>query len=284
MKRFSKFHPCVSFSYFMLIILLTVIIKNPVYILLSFTGAFFYRLRLAGRQAFYALRFILPLIIFAGLFNMIFSHYGVTVLFSVFGNDFMLESLMFGLFTGAMLGSVMFWFACYTEVITSEKFMALFGRSVPDLALLFSMVLRFIPLLLKTSQEIKEAGIGMGIRESGIKSSINRFSSLVSISLEKSMETADSMKGRGFGGRKRKPYIRYKFQFTDAALLTVTVLLVAVMAAGVMFNINSFLFEPEMKFINSNIFFYALFGLFSFIPVIIDLAGELKWHLLRLKI
>jgi len=118
LKDFSKFHPWVSFSYFMLIILFTVLAKNPVYILLSFAGAFCYRLRLAGRQSVFSIRFILPLIVFAGLFNMLFSHYGTHILFSAFGYDFMLESLIFGLSTGIMLGAVIFWFACYKGGIT----------------------------------------------------------------------------------------------------------------------------------------------------------------------
>lgn len=284
MGRFSEFYPAVSFSFFMLIILLTVITSNPVYALISFAGAFLYRLRLVGKASFSYLKFIIPLIIFAGIFNMIFSHYGSVKLFTVGSYDFMLESLVFGLFTGVMLGAVIIWFACYTDVITSEKFMALFSSFMPNLALLFSMVLRFIPLMVKTSNEIKEANIGMGKEIKGLKNSINRFSCLVSISLEKSIETADSMKSRGFGKGKRKPYIKYKFKLADGVMLSFTVIIFAFMVISDFLNINSFAFEPKLAFSNENAVFYILFGIFAALPVIIDFAEEIKWHFLKLKI
>jgi len=124
----------------------------------------------------------------------------------------------------------------------------------------------------------------MGGRQRGIKNSINRFSALVSVSLEKSMETADSMRSRGFGRKKRKPYIRYGFALCDAVLLAVLAVLFAAAAVSGVQGVNVFLYEPVMKFANSSIVFYVLFGLLSFVPVLVDLAGEMKWHLLRLKI
>jgi energy-coupling factor transport system permease protein len=98
------------------------------------------------------------------------------------------------------------------RVMPSEKFTALFGGFAPNLALLISMVFRFIPNLLKTAQEIKEAQIGLGNEVKGVKNSISRFSALVSISLESSIETADAMHAKGFGTGKRRFYNRYRFR------------------------------------------------------------------------
>lgn len=284
MGRFSESYPAVSFSFFMLIILVTVITGNPIYTLISFAGAFFYRIRLLGKKAFQNLKFLLPLILFAGVFNLLFSHYGVTRLFTICGYDFMLESFAFGIKTGLMLGAVILWFASYTDVITSEKFMAVFGGFMPNLALLFSMVLRFIPLMIKTSNEIKEANIGMGNEVKGLKNSINHFSCLVSVSLEKSIETADSMKSRGFGKKKRKPYIRYRFRPADGVLLACIIVLFASMVFSDLFQINAFVFEPKMAFSNTNVMFYIVFGIFAVLPMTVDLTEEIKWHFLKLKI
>ena len=284
MGQFSEFYPTVCFSYFMAIILLTVILGNPVYILLSFLFAFLYRLKIAGKNALSSLKFIFPVILLTGVFNMFFSHFGVTRLFSVGSYDFTLESLLFGLSTGVMLGSVILWFLCYTDVVTSEKFIAVFGGFMPNLALLFSMVLRFIPLMVKTSNEIKEANIGLGNEVHGLKNSINRFSCLVSISLEKSMETADAMRSRGFGSGKRKPFNRYKFSIADGIMLVVLLVISAVVIVSYILKINAFTFEPKMFLENNNVIFYVLFAILSALPVAVDCAGEIKWHFLKSKI
>lgn len=284
MGRFSEFYPTVCFSYFMAIILLTVLLGNPVYILLSFGFAFLYRLKIAGKNAFSSLKLILPVILLTGVFNMFFSHFGVTRLFSIGSYDFMLESLLFGLSTGVMLGAVILWFLCYTEVVTSEKFIAVFGGFMPNLALLFSMVLRFIPLMVKTSNEIKEANIGLGNEVSGLKNSINRFSCLVSISLEKSMETADAMRSRGFGNGKRKPFNRYKFNIFDGIFFIVVLEIFAAVLVSYILKINTFVFEPKMVFENNNVIFYVLFAVLAAAPVSVDFSGEIKWHFLKSKI
>lgn len=284
MGRFNEFHPACSFFFFMAVIFLTVILNNPVYMIISFISAFLFKLILSGKTAFSSLKLIIPVIIFAGLFNMLFTHYGVTRLFSVGAYDFMLESLAYGFSIGVMLSAVMIWFACYTSVVTSEKFIALFGGFMPNMALLFSMVLRFIPLMIKTSKEIKDANIGMGKGVRGLKNSINRFSCLVSISLEKSIETADAMKCRGFGSNKRKPYIKYRFRLSDGIMLLIFAVLFGLIIVSDIMKINMFSFEPKMTFDNDFFMLYILFGILMLMPVIIYTAGEIKWHFLKLKI
>lgn len=284
MGRFSEFYPTVCFSYFMAVILLTVLLGNPVYIMFSFVFAFLYRLKIAGKNAVSSLKFILPVIFLTGVFNMLFSHFGFTRLFSLGSYDFTLESLLFGLSTGVMLGAVILWFLCYTDVVTSEKFIAVFGGFTPNTALLFSMVLRFIPLMVKTSNEIKEANIGLGNEIKGLKNSINRFSCLVSISLEKSMETADAMRSRGFGNGKRKPFNRYKFNVSDGVFSTVLLVLFSAVFVSYILKINEFAFEPKMVFQNNSAVFYILFAVLAAAPVAVDLAGEIKWHFLKSKI
>ncbi len=37
------------------------------------------------------------------------------------------------------------WFSCYNKVMTSDKFIYLFGRLIPALSLILSMALRFVP-------------------------------------------------------------------------------------------------------------------------------------------
>jgi len=285
MDRFSKFHPIVGFSFFMLVIIITLLFMNPVFLSISFICSFLYLLKINGKSAFGTLfKFIIPLVLLVGIFNMAFCHYGETVLFSIKRLDFTLECLIFGLCTGLMLASVIMWFSAYGKVITSEKFMALFGKYAPNLTLLFSMVLRFIPLMKKTADEIKDAQTGLGKETAGIKNTINRFSALVSICLEKSIDTADSMKARGFGIGRRSAYSKYSFKMQDAVLLFTilmcSVYCIYVKAAGGF----EFLYSTVIELKRTDFISPAVFFVFCFTPLLTDFTEDAKWLYLKSKI
>lgn len=285
MDRFSKFHPIAGFSFFMLAIILTLIFINPVFLSISFICSFLYLLKLNGKSVFGTFfKFILPLVLLVGIFNMVFCHYGETVLFTIKRFDFTLECFLYGICTGLMLASVIMWFSAYNEIITSEKFMALFGKYAPNLALLFSMVLRFIPLMKKTADEIKEARTGIGQETAGVKNTMNRFSALVSICLEKSIDTADSMKARGFGAGKRSTYSKYRFKKADAAVLLIIfvcfIYCIAVKVSGGF----EFLYNPAIVLNKADYISPVVFFIFCLIPLLADFTEDVKWLYLKSKI
>lgn len=285
MDRFSKFHPLVGFSFFMFAIILSLVFVNPIFLFVSFVAGFLYYAKLKGKEVILSLfKFYIPLVLFVGVFNMIFCHYGSSILFSIKNIDFTLECLCYGLTTGLMIASVMVWFSSYNEVITSEKFMSLFGAIAPNLSMLFCMVLRFIPLMRETSKQIKEAQIGIGNEIKGVKNSLNRFSSLISISLEKSIETADSMKARGFGKKNKTYYSRYEFKFKDGVfLLFISILFVGLIAFKVC-GFSNFEFNPAIKSINFSVLSLIIYTVLTFIPLIVDLMEDVKWLYLKSKI
>lgn len=285
MDRFSKFHPIVSFSFFIGVIVLTLIFSNSVYAVLSFFCAFCYTVRLKGKNAvLFFLKFVIPIVFFAAVFNMLFSHYGNTALFAVKDISFTLEALTAGLFTGIMIGAVIAWFSAYNEIITADKFMALFGGFAPNLSLLFSMILRFIPLMVKTAGEIKEAHTGLGYETKGLKNTITRFSALISISLEKSIETADTMKARGFGTKKRGFYSAFEFRKSDLAALILLVISLIYLFVFCVADISQITFNPIIEIKSVNYISALIFLIFSMFPLIADLTEDIKWLLLKSKI
>lgn len=284
MDRFSKFHPLVSFSFFTGVMAITVFFTNSFLPAASFIAAFLYSVKLKGRNSVkFLIKFIIPIVLFAAVFNMLFYRRGETVLFYVKEISFTLEGLVSGLLTGVMIGAVMLWFSCYNEVITSDKFMALFGGLAPNLALLVSMILRFIPHMAKTAQEIKDAQTGLGIESKGLKNALNRFSALISVSLEKSIETADSMRARGFGKKKRGFYSAFDFRITDTAAAAIIIL------SAVLLFLTSIKDYPQISLnsgirINNNSVLLAAFSAFSLFPLLADLTEDVKWLLLKSKI
>lgn len=83
--------------------------------------------------------------------------------------EFSFEPLAYGACIGIMLSAVIVWFSAYSEIITSEKFTALFGWLAPNLVLTFSTALRFLPLMINTASQLKEAQQGIDNETSGLK-------------------------------------------------------------------------------------------------------------------
>ena len=83
-----------------------------------------------------------PWRLLAALVNPAFNHEGATILtYLPSGNPLTLESMLYGVAAAVMLASVVLWFSSYNEVMTSDKFVYLFGRVIPALSLVLSMAL-----------------------------------------------------------------------------------------------------------------------------------------------
>ncbi len=285
MDRFSKFHPAVCFSFFAAVIVLTLLFINPVYPAVSFAFSSLYLLRLRGRAAVSQLfKLSLPLAAAVALFNMLFVRRGSVLLFSLFGRAFYLEGLAYGACLGLMLGAVLMWFSCYMQVMSSERFTSLFGRLAPNTALMISMVFRFIPNMLKTAAEIRDAQLGLGNEVKGVKNTLGRFSALVSISLEASIETADAMRAKGFGKGKRRFYNRYRLRTADYLLLPLLLLLFAAELFAKSIGTFDFFFADGLEIKGFSLPALLGFIFLAAMPVIIDFKEDIKWHFLKQKI
>ena len=204
---FSGYHPTINFLYFALVLLFSMCLMHPVYLAISLTGALAYDIYLKGRKAVrFAVMGLLPMAALAALVNPAFNHEGQTILtYLPSGNPLTLESMLYGVAAAVMLASVVLWFSSYNEVMTSDKFVYLFGRVIPALSLVLSMALRFIPKFKAQMQVVAEAQacIGRDTKNGSvfrrIGNAVKIFSIMVTWSLENAIETADSMRARGYG-------------------------------------------------------------------------------------
>lgn len=224
---FSGCHPLVNFLYFGLVIGFSMVFMHPLCLLISLFCAAGYHIRLnGGRSVRFLLRCAAPMLILTALINPLFNHQGMTVLARLpTGNPLTLESVLYGAAAAAMLVSVLLWFSCYTAVMTADKFVYLFGRIIPAMSLLLSMTLRFVPKFRAQFACVREAQAGMGRDLSSgrlwkrLRCAADCFSIMVTWSLESAMETADSMKSRGYGLRGRTAFSLYIFTKRDRCLL-----------------------------------------------------------------
>lgn len=292
---FSTYHPVINFIYFSVVITFTMFIMNPVFLLISICTAFFYYGYLKGGRALLLLAVgVLPVFFLSAVMNPLFSHRGVTILFYFRdGNPVTMESAVYGLASGCMLASVIIWFACFHEVMTSDKFIYLFGRLLPVLAFLLTMVFRFVPKFGKQITRVIQAqkGMGMNTAAGGIKAKAKQGLKVLPIvttwALENSIDTADSMKSRGYGFRGRTSFSIYQFEARDTGLLAILLILSGGILIGFLSGQITFLYFPELHFGEAalkTVLIYAAFGILALLPIIMDLTEDIKWHYLRSRI
>ena len=220
---FSQYHPLVSFLFFGLVLGYSMALMHPACLAISLAAAACYAVQLTGRRAArLSVRVALPVLVLAAVVNPAFNHAGVTILtYLPSGNPLTLESVAYGLAAGCMLCAVVLWFVCFNEVMTSEKFVYLFGRAAPSLALVLSMTLRFVPLFKKQLETVRQAQrcIGRDADTGSVWQRVRRavtiFSILLTWALENAIETADSMKSRGYGLRGRTAFSLYRMEERD---------------------------------------------------------------------
>ena len=224
---FSGYHPAVNFLYFGLVFFFTMFFLHPAALAISLGAAFAWSSYLGGRKAVaFNLSAMVPMLLLTALVNPAFNHEGGTLLaYLPSGNPLTLESILYGLVAASVLVSVLLWFSCYHKIMTSDKFVYLFGRIIPALSLLLSMALRFVPKFgaqlraVSNAQKCVGRDVSNGSLFQRARHGIRILSILITWSLENAIETADSMKGRGYGLPGRTAFSVYRFDERDKTAL-----------------------------------------------------------------
>ena len=256
---FSTYHPLLNMLYFVGVIGVTVFVVHPVILAISLFGGIAYSVLLKGWKK--------------------------TVKFSC----------VYGLVMAMMLVCTMIWFSCYTIVMTSDKFIYLFGKIIPALSLVLSMCLRFVPKFIREAGVISDGQkcIGRSTENGSLvkraKHGITIFSILVTWALENAIETSDSMKCRGYGEKGRTAFSLYRFDKRDMLCL---------LFMGASFALTLFGFSKGYTFCQYNpkiivkgipltagsLLVYLAFLLFSVLPVVLELWDRYQWKQRRKQV
>jgi len=289
---FSGCHPIINFIYFALVLAFAMFFMHPVSLLISLCCALVYAIYLNGKKAVrFSLRLVLPMMAMAAIINPAFNHEGATILaYLPSGNPLTLESILYGLASAVMLAGVITWFSCYSAVMTSDKFVYLFGRIIPALSLVLSMTLRFVPKFRAQLHVVSEAQRCVGRDVSGgrtfqrVKNAITILSIMVTWSLENAIETADSMKSRGYGLPGRTAFSIYRFDERDKHALIWLCFCGFYIFAGWMAGGLKWQYFPVMKGTLAGVFpvsFQLVYLALCLTPVILNRMEDRKWKHLQ---
>ena len=284
MNSFHSLHPICIFIYFVTVILMVLLCLHPVILLIACGGAVFFLVK--TNTAFSGwLKMIVPMILLITLTNTLLSHRGVTNLFLLFGQWVTLEAICYGLTSGLSLAALILWFTCYQKIMTSDKFLYLFGKAAPATALLISMALNLVPRLqgqlrqIQECQEMLRPDTPTVFRK--LKQALRHVSTLFGWSLENTVEQADSMKARGYGIKRRTTFHLFRFESRDARFLSLFLILATICIAGRIAGYGTMEFYPRMDglFYNRIDFLFSLiFLILVMIPGMMEWKEELLWR------
>ncbi|MDR3544023.1 MAG: energy-coupling factor transporter transmembrane component T [Desulfosporosinus sp.] len=287
-RVFSAFHPSVSFAFFAVMFAFTMLFRQPIFLGVTLISALSFSLMLNGRRGLkLSLLFYLPMFLIIAISNPLFNHRGNTTLFFFMDNPITLEAMLYGLCSAASLIAILAWFSCYNKVITADKFLYLFAKFIPAAALLITMTIRMISKLKYQLKTIANAQHTIGLDQSRgnlserVKNGMRVISILLSWSMEEAIETADSMKARGYGLKNRTTFSLFKFDKRDGLVLGVISVLAGICFAGYVLGYGTMQFYPSIRPLNFStqaIVLYLVFAGLAFSPVIIEVRESYKWR------
>ena len=286
MNSFAKLHPVTKSAFFICAFVLTLCAANPVFSIISLCAVLLYSMLDGVRAFFSSLKLAVVITVLVSVFNMLFAHYGVDVLFTVKDVEFTLEALFYGFNQGLVMSAVMLWFKVMSYTVDSAE-TAYLLRFAPKLALLFSMVLGFLPRFKNKLGDIRDAQKGLSHSEpqtskSKMKTAVRNLSALISYSLESSIITADSMSARGYNP-KCSSRLRYKLSKRDIIYLALFIAAFALTIFAQVTDKIGFIFEPRIYFATDSIVYYFIFAAVMLLPLIIEVWEVLLWKRAVLK-
>lgn len=316
--EFSRYHPVVNLIFYLLVLGTTMFQMSVGLVFISLFSAVVYYFMLKKTEGLKYCTVVVGIIIVSAIINPLFSHKGGTLLFYLFtGNPVTLESIIYGLISAIIIGAMLLWFSTFNQVMGVERILGSIGKVLPNVSLLITMIMRFIPQYTRHQRKVSMVNkvnkrnygekINLLNREKtekenviearkkqknkngidkiidSIKEGSRTFSITTTWALENSIYTADSMKARGFGTGRRTNYSNYKFQKRDYLLMGWLVILWLVVVFSLEREKVYTYYYPFIQ-VKNNVVVYLIYGLLCLTPVLINVKEEIRWLILKSRI
>jgi energy-coupling factor transport system permease protein len=160
------------------------------------------------------LRIMLGLALLVVPFNALNAHAGSHVLFRlpphwpIIGGNITLEAILWGVSASLGLLSLIVLFATFNLQIDQAQMLRLTPAFIYEAGLIISIALTFIPQMMISAREIREAQLIRGYRMRRARDMLPLVIALLTTGLEKSMQLAESMEARGYGNVRALPRTR----------------------------------------------------------------------------
>jgi energy-coupling factor transport system permease protein len=222
------------------------------------------------------------------IWNPLFSHRGDRVLFYMKDTPIVLESIVYGFTMMLLVLCVLVIFLSYNTLMGSLKFIYIFSRISPRIAVMTAMAVRFVPLIrrrLSTIIDVQRTR-GVSIRQGSLIERLKNGARLLQIalvwSLEEAMHTADALAAKGYGTGPRSSYDRYRFDLRDQVTLALLTMLILLCTSGWLYGYGVMDIYPSLDdhVMDNGMEWVQLFIFVSYlsIPLVIEGREKLRWR------
>ena len=175
-------------------------------------------------------------------FNALNVHAGRHVLFRLpptwplIGGDITLEAVIWGLCSALGLLTLLVLFAAFHLNVSQAQILRLTPAFIYEAGLIVSIALTFIPQMIDSAKEIREAQLIRGHRIRRLRDTFPLLMALLTTGLERSFQLAESMESRGFGN------VRDLSQWRDTLYKVLTLAALA----GTISGLFTWIYFPSM--------------------------------------
>lgn len=288
---FERCHPAVNFLFFTVVMVTTLVFRQPVFLCIGVFSAFLYSIYRSARQALQLSALLLAGSFLFVLYYVSYHHFGVSVLFySTIGNRITLEAILCGIAVAAGISGACMWLFCVCSVITADKVVYLFGKAFPRLGLFFAVTLRMLPRLKQEASRIHTArrgigrGVGQGSMPARLKNAVAIFSALITWTIEALKTASNSMRSRGSTLRGRTAFSIYRWDHRDQAFLVAMFLCITLTGMGRLLHQMDMSFDPRVilpPVTGMSYLFYIGYGCFCLLPLGLEIGTRLQFERAR---
>lgn len=281
-------HPFVMFFYYICLGFFAMFFNHPIFLLAGCLALIAVNLSHDGGQSMKQwVPLMMSMTVLIIVLNPFINSRGTHVLFYLFGKQVTLEAMLYGVVTAMSLLIILLLFVSLNIVLNGNKLLYIFARILPRTAFLIMMSIRFVPLLKRRLTEIQDVqrlkGLTMtqGTVRERAKSGMSMLQILLSWSLEEAVETADSMKARGYGSGKRRPYIPYRMTKSDKQWLSYLIVVFVMCVTGGFMGYGKIAMYPELGTLHLSSLDFAVFACcmaMALFPVFVEGREQLKWN------
>ncbi|MFC0014324.1 MULTISPECIES: energy-coupling factor transporter transmembrane component T [Allobacillus] len=223
------------------------------------------------------------------LINPFLVSRGTTILFYFRGKQVTLEAFMYGITMALFIAIILVVFISFNLILNGNRFLYIFSKILPRIALMIMMAIRFVPLMKRRLNEIGDVqrlrGMSMTVGDfkTRVRNGMLRVQILLTWSLEEAIHVTNSMKARGYGTEgKKSSYTLYFMDKRDWVWLFILAGLMMLCFYGGRLGYGQMIIYPELGpwqfFWIDWIVFCSMFIITSF-PLFIEGREKIRWKL-----
>ena len=258
----QSLHPAAGLVYLLVLLLLSLLYENPLYLLALFFLLVLLINEVDGLEAWEGmLKAGIFLMLVVMVVNPLVIRAGETVIWHGPTLPFLgkltvsMEALAYGAAASLRLLVIISIFSLYNLMISPDRVFDLFAKAMGKSILMIALSTRLFPVMVRDLQRIKEVQQlrGVDFETGSLWTRVKKYSLIYNVlllsSLEGALGVAESMQARAYGSGRRSVYRRDLVRPRDVLCLAGSLLALVAAAWGLRYGYGKYTFYPEADYL-----------------------------------